>query len=363
MSGYLNRLIRRTQAANESQFLRPFVRSMSPSAEHDQRLGVPGFEDAENSISTLADAGTDQDLGEAGEVQVLKVPEVTASSNVTVQRKVAASATPVAPIASNASPVNMLGTSDISSVKVRADRGSPPEFLGEERPEPFIPSSSESGISVQRDRHQGSIASPSLPMTGESRRQPEGRERVRQLHPAVRQRQPRQMSEMPERSAIPIETSVVADTPQPTATLENTNAVADTQPPAAATVRTPIAVPSLGRAKTREVEQQSTSLDDARPRRILQERQSDVPSLEPSMGSLANRDELRFEDATVLNIDRKESPRVAIGRIDVEVIPQTATEATVATSRSGPLTAESVSVIGPLGGGVSSNLRFSLRQR
>jgi hypothetical protein len=70
-----------------------------------------------------------------------------------------------------------------------------------------------------------------------------------------------------------------------------------------------------------------------------------------------------FEEAPILTFDQPESPRVVIGRINVEVVPQSVPEATVAPSRSQPLTAASVSVIGPLGSGVSSNLRLSLRQR
>jgi hypothetical protein len=57
------------------------------------------------------------------------------------------------------------------------------------------------------------------------------------------------------------------------------------------------------------------------------------------------------------------SPRVVIGRINVEVMPPPVEPKTSTTSRPGPLTAESVSVIGPLSRGVRSNLRLSLKHR
>jgi hypothetical protein len=61
--------------------------------------------------------------------------------------------------------------------------------------------------------------------------------------------------------------------------------------------------------------------------------------------------------------ETEQGPRVVIGRINVEVVSPPAEPKTSTSSRPGPLTAESVSVIGPLSRGVRSNLRLSLRHR
>jgi hypothetical protein len=56
-------------------------------------------------------------------------------------------------------------------------------------------------------------------------------------------------------------------------------------------------------------------------------------------------------------------PRVAIGRINVEVVPAPAKSQTSTSVRPGPLTAASVSVIGSLSGRVRMNRRLGLRYR
>lgn len=361
MSGYLNRLIRRTQAARESPFLQPFVRSTSPIAQQDQRLSVAGFEDSESRVFTPADGDTDGDLGPAGEAQALTTPDITASREVTVQRKIASpnpgSLTPTPPIAANASPASRPGVSNSPSVKAKVDRSNQREFLGREHVEPLTPSSSEPGASVQDNRRQGSIASARPSMA-----EPHDRGQVHPQTPAVQPQQLRRTLGLPALSAIALEPPIV-NTPQPAATVATPHAVVETQPSAAAPVSTPVAVPSPGRSETQDVEQQIVRLDNIRSRSALQKRPGPLPVLEPSMRSLVDRDEQPFAEAPIATLDRQEGPQVVIGRINVEVVPQTAPEATVTPSRSGPLTAASVSVIGPLGGGVSSNLRLSLRQR
>jgi hypothetical protein len=322
MSGYLNRLIMRAQSAHESQFLRPSVRSTSPIAEHDQRLGVAGFENIEHGVSLLADVSTDQELGKADGVQAIMTPDITASSDVTVQRKITGSTnnalTPSAPITSNSSPASIPGSSNIPSAKIKANRISRPVFSEGERSEWPTSSSSESGS------------------------QPYGRKRDNPMYSAEQQSQLHPILTAPELSGSTIETNMMAA--------------------ATATGDSPLAVPSPSDSPTREKEKRAR-FNHSNTRSVLQERQDDLPSLEPSMHSLSDRNGLRFEDAMVLNSDRKESPRIAIGRINVEVVPQTVPEISGATSRSTPMTAASVSVIGPLGGSVSSNLRLSLRQR
>jgi hypothetical protein len=320
MSGYLNRLIMRAQSADESQFLRPSVRSTSPIAEHDQRLGVAGFEDIEHGVSLLADLGTDQELGKTDEVQALMTPDITASSEVTVQRKIAGptnnALTPDVPTTSNSSPTSVPGSSNIPSAKIKTNRIGRPVFSDGEDSKWLTLSSSEFWS------------------------QPYGNKRDKPMYSAEQQSQLHPTLTAAKLSENAIETNIIA----------------------AATGDYPLAATSPNYLPTREKEKRA-GFNHPKTRLVLQERQDDVPSLEPSMRSLFDRDGLSFVDAKVLNSDKKESPRIMIGRINVEVVSQTATETRVAASRSAPLTAASVSVIGPLGGGVSSNLRLSLRQR
>jgi len=98
-------------------------------------------------------------------------------------------------------------------------------------------------------------------------------------------------------------------------------------------------------------------------RSIRQTRQVDSTRLEPLPGALAEHFKPLLERAGEPGADADEGPRVVIGRINVEVVPPPARPPSTAAPRPGPLTAASVSVIGPLGGGVSSNLRLSLRHR
>jgi hypothetical protein len=98
-------------------------------------------------------------------------------------------------------------------------------------------------------------------------------------------------------------------------------------------------------------------------RSIRQARPIDSTRLDPSPQALAARSEPTPEDASVSTAEAGEGPRVVIGRINVEVVPPSATPPSTAAPRPGPLTAASVSVIGPLGGGIRPSLRLSLRHR
>ena len=338
MSGYLNRLIQRTQTANASQSLRPLVRSASPIAEHDQRLGVAGFEGAERGASPLADVNTDLDLGQATDDPALMTPDITALSDITVQRKMAGSGTPTTAIASNPSPVSVPGASDRPSATVRADRNSPLGFSGRVPPERLTPR--------QGDRSDRSTASLSPLITGEFGSQSPGNNRDRPMDAAEQQpplpplplRPPMRAAKIP---AIAIETNRMAET----------DLIFGIPP---------WEMPSPIRPSVRDEE--INRLNDLRPEASLTRSQSTIPRLEPFTQSL-DRDERWLEGGPVSTIDRHDPPQIVIGRITVEVISQTAIATMAAPSRSGPLTAASMSVIGPLGGGVSSHLRLSLRQR
>ena len=97
------------------------------------------------------------------------------------------------------------------------------------------------------------------------------------------------------------------------------------------------------------------------------ERSAEVtpPLLDPTPRKVTSRD-LRepISSEPFEPIDKREQePRVFIGRINVEVVPPAAEPKTSTQSRNGPLTAESVSVIGPLTRRIRSGLRLSLKYR
>ena len=94
-----------------------------------------------------------------------------------------------------------------------------------------------------------------------------------------------------------------------------------------------------------------------------QTQQADAPpELEPSPRAFAEHMAVTSVDTGPPVTDPDESPRIVIGRVNVEVIPPSVLQQSTASQR-GPLTAASVSVIGPLGGGVPANRRLSLRYR
>jgi hypothetical protein len=117
-----------------------------------------------------------------------------------------------------------------------------------------------------------------------------------------------------------------------------------------------------GSAQTREALRHLAPAD-MRSRSAQRVRQVDTTRLEPSARTFAAQVESKPTDASMPTAGADESPRVVIGRINVEVIPPPAAPPSAATPRTGPLTAASVSVIGPLSGGVRANLHLSLRHR
>lgn len=346
---YLNRLIRRTQGDEQPQSLQPFVRSTSPIAEQDQRIGMANFEPNDFPVTEL---GTSQNWGEIDADQGTMTPELTTSQEVTVQRKLASPVNPSLPSISPAPPGNRLsfGNEPAAGVETNPNRSS--EFAQVEPAPPPIPSNR-----PVEDLDQDQTTSPSLPIKGEPLNQEP--EPVHLQPPGGEQQPSRPRAWRSETSAI----SEGIDPWQPTLEAEMTNPQnpqSETSFPTTVPLNPPLTLPKQNPSETQDGAQPSIPLNAVRPRLISSDFPRDVPPLEPSKHALADPDELPFAEATGSNTARQASPQVVIGRINVEVIPQT--EVTP-KSRSGPLTAASVSVIGSLGRGVSSNVRLSLRQR
>jgi|GEM_PF-3097553 len=268
MSGYLMRLTLRGRVAGEAQSLQPFVRSASPVAERDQRIGMTGFEGFEFGEALPAKAGSEQE----DVFQSSVPPGITPAGDgkiATARRKIAS------PTAG--------GDAAAADMRTRTRAQS---------------SSSGAGALDLAEAHDVSL-SPSSPPTAASVSSTGG------IHPEA---------------------------------------------------------PSLDDSRTGNVPRQFGP-GAVHTRSIRQAHPIDSPRLEPSPGALAGHFTLPIERAGEVSADDNEAPRVVIGRINVEVIPPPAAPPSTATPRPGPLTAASVSVIGPLGGSIRPSQRLSLRHR
>lgn len=346
---YLNRLIRRTQGADQPQSLQPFVRSTSPIAEQDQRLGMANFD---NSVFPVTEVGTGQDWREIEEGKETVTPEITPSREVTVQRKLASPETNSLPSV-YPSPGTRPGLKDKPLVGVKTEGNRSLAFRQEGLGEPSTPSNHQAQDSVQ-----GDTPPPSSPVTKEVSTQES--EPVHSQPAVVRSQKLSQHLEGSESFAIA--SSKVTNVTQTTVDRERTNPRADANVPTAVPANPLVNLPNLEPLENQEVEQQRISSHGIHPRTVVPDFRNDIPQLEPSRRYLTNPNELPFEEATPLPRWRQESPQVVIGRVNVEVVSPPASEGT-AKPRSEPLTAASMSVIGSLGRGVSSNVRLSLRQR
>jgi hypothetical protein len=297
VSGYLNRLIMRTRAAGEAQSMQPFVRSTSPVAERDQRIGMTGFEEFKFGESPFATADSEAELEGAGALQTPMLPTITAASDVgktTVQRKMASpSATPVGPTTPAA-----------------------PSLIG-------VDARRKGDLQPARQRaHQDAVPPSSRSVMGERPRQA-----------------PRSPLIYPEKNVVAGEEWSIS----------STDAIREHEP-----------IP--GSSQTRSASR-GVGYGVVRTRSLQQARQADSNFLEPLPYALAEHIEQTPTGSSMPTADAGEGPRIVIGRINVEVVSPPAAPQSTAAPRPGPLTAASVSVIGPLGGGIRHNLRLSLRHR
>ena len=80
MSGYLTRLVTRARESDKRQLLRPFVRSSSPIAEHDQRIGMADSEGFEHLGAAPDPTGPEGAVGPLVDFQTLSRPAITPTS-------------------------------------------------------------------------------------------------------------------------------------------------------------------------------------------------------------------------------------------------------------------------------------------
>jgi hypothetical protein len=318
--------------------MQPFVRSNSPVAERDQRIGMTGFEEFKFGESPFATADSEAGLEETGALQTPMLPTITAASDVgktTVPRKMASpSATPVGPTTPAAPSligVDARRKGDLQPARQRAHQDAVPPSDATREHEP-IPGSSQTR-SASRGVGYGAV-------------------RTRSLQQA-RQADSNFLEPLPYALAEHIEQTPTGSS-MPTADAEEWS-ISSTD---ATREHEPIPDSSQTRSASRGV-----GYDAVRTRSLQQARQADSNFLEPLPYALAEHIEQTPTGSSMPTGDAGEGPRIVIGRINVEVVPAPAAQPRTAAPRPGSVTAASVSVIGPLGGGVRPSLRLSLRHR
>jgi hypothetical protein len=268
--------------------MQPLVRSTSPVAERDQRIGMIGFEGFELGESSLAETGSETGFEQDGALQPPlpgEFPAAHEAGEATVQRK---TASPVDALAGLAGPIpprsNGVGT------RVQGDAQPTGARKAARHIERLVPSLSSADAPGQAGAHRDDWPVTSPGGTG-------------------------------------------AEAPSPASSL----------------------IHSESRHFGRGTAVQTRSIRHAR--------QADSTRLEPSARALDEHSEPAPMDSSRYTAGTGEGPRLVIGRINVEVVPPPVVQPSTAASRPGPVTAASVSVIGPLGGGVRPSLRLSLRHR
>lgn len=348
MSEYLSRLATRAYRNNATQLLRPFVRSTSPIAGHDQRFGMLDFEgfeligappDQTRSETTAGSLGefeswgrpgiepgngmggptvhrkmgaSDQTrsegtAGRLGEFESWsrtgKRPE-NGTGGPTIQRKMAASAVGQAVSSAHIAPTGAAGVSRtwLSPEATKINSG-----LAE-----FAASS---GDGVRAAADQNGFNEPLVPQST-TRIQP---------------------------SSSFLKMSAGGDEP-PISAAES----ARTDKRRSDSLRTQAAIRHAG-----EVIEHTRS--------ARRESRIDSAGLELKLPVFVDRFEPSPGGSTGFSAAADESARIVIGRINVEVVPPVAQQVATAPQPR-PMTAASVSVIGQLGG-VRPNMRLSLRYR
>ena len=373
MSRYLSRLSMRTQIARQSQVLQPFVRSTSPVADRDQRIGMAGFEEIQFGVaphaelnSDLAPDRLDSDVGvqadEAAPVSMpLRIRAANNSAPATVQRKIANSTADLTPPTSAKSATSAANIAAASTHPAMETTIIQPSVSSSSRPEQFIgalgtpPNLSESG-----NWGQAVTESSRLSRSAEREESPSSSQMDQPLYFPQPQSFLGQTPETPEVSAtVETHNPEILDGSVIASGNHNTKLAS---PSAVPTADSLAAIPDSGTFLSRNTAQLAER-NKLPPRLVELAQPADTPSLEPSTRTLANASESSFEMTPFSRGTQRVSPQVVIGRINVEVIPPSASAQPAETSSSQPLTAASVSVIGSLGGRMQSNVRFSLRQR
>jgi hypothetical protein len=295
---YLQRLVTRGVGDPGSAQVLPSVRSTSPIAEEDQRVGMPGFEGFQFGAAASVEGASEDPFALSGDHRS-EIPSPTIGVDNagagTVQRK----GVGLGRTSGLATPGSAPAGTPVIVDRGRAGEAPTPVHLSEQPPAPRV-------------RLDDAVIGPHNRVTG-----------VRQAG-----RSNSTASQRTRDAGVPADWSA-GEPAAPT-------------PPFSAETETP-------RPPPRRSAEAGPPLLQPSPRAITLAQHRDAISSDA------------VESAG--RPDQDQGPRVIIGRINVEVVPPPAEPKTSTASRPGPLTAASVSVIGPLTGGIRSNLRLSLRHR
>ena len=288
MNGYLKRLATRGGVESTATGVRPLVRSRSPIAAQDQRIGMPGFgsPSLDQAISTegrtLEDRATDAPTFDSP----FSPPTTTRVSSNTARERV-----DLVPSA-------------------KADHTTPKSVAGMTTPVVTRPAVEASLDVSASERTSSALHWPDTPAS---------------------------VNESP---ALMYKTVVprgagIKEVPE--AHLEGAEKSSSTY-----------------LSQSLELDSSSDKSGEAKPTRL-----EPMPRaiLSPGLREPASSEDFQSSDRI------EQEPRVVIGRINVEVVPPPAETKTTAPPRPGPLTAESVSVIGPISRRVGSSLRLNLKHR
>ncbi len=361
MSSYLQRFIQRSSLAHEQAAPQPFVRSTSPIAESDQRLGMAGLQGTEFGVVSLtpisSDIGVESPNPEGQPPFPSQIIETDHLGEERIQRKQADLSPGITPTM----PTKPEPASDIAP-PVSTNRN-----LGHLDLEPFpqalgtvqLPPSSEThqlpqpvGLEAEQlDRLAPSptLASFSIQAQSTNLESPKTSGALEYSQPSVSM-PPASPSFLPDiatsRDMIPTQSRAIAFE-----TLKGTTDLTSSSEQAESLVDISPVVPQVVEDSQMRADKKSSHPDEPPP---LTPAPRPRPDLE---GLMTTALDAATDSQTV------HRPQVVIGRINVEVVPPPPASQTDVQSFSGPVTAESASVIGPLGGGIRPYVRYSLRQR
>ncbi len=310
MSRYLQRLATRNLSSAGVAGMAPAARSMSPIAEEDQRVGMHGFEEFQFGAAAATGGGLEDTSGTASDLSGI------------ARRKInnPISAGKPAPKNSTDAGPRMIG-----------DVG--PRVVGDEASTALSPAE------IQ-------FSDPDVP-----------RRHFYERSPALDERPDGQIDE-----GVVSSHSQAAGSRQPAGKRIVAGELTPNADPPAYWSASPSSTATSSYSVESGVEGGEIEASGSRLRRPSVTSPQLLEPLPRAITAPQQRESISRDDAASSD-ETEQGPRVVIGRINVEVVSPPAEPKTSTTSRPGPLTAESVSVIGPLSRGVRSNLRLSLRHR
>jgi hypothetical protein len=307
VSEYLSRLATRARVSNERQLLRPFVRSTSPIAAHDQRIGMAAAEGFKTVGASPDQSRSGSAAGSLGEFQTAGRPDMEPANRMgetIVQRKMAVPSVGQAGPSPRNAPAGPAAACDAS-----------PSLAAMEVKSAVAEPATGSGADVRVAINKPGFSEPLAP-------QETARTRPKSF-------------------------------PEPSETGD--------EPPVFAAESAWTDSPHSG-SWGKQAASREAGRVIVHTRSVRQKSPIDSAGLEPVQPAFVDRVKPSPEGYDGFSAGANKKPRIVIGRIDVEVVPPPASERVATSPRPRPLTAASASVIGPLGG-VRPNLRLSLRYR